>query len=88
MVQIVIDRISGAIIDGELRPGDKIPTEPELSAMFNVGRNTVREAIRILVAYGVLEIRRAEGTFVCDGFSPQIINPGNLSDYSAEGKQL
>ncbi|MSA00303.1 GntR family transcriptional regulator [Lactonifactor sp. BIOML-A3] len=75
MVQIVIDRISGAIIDGELRPGDKIPTEPELSAMFNVGRNTVREAIRILVAYGVLEIRRAEGTFVCDGFSPQIINP-------------
>ena len=66
MVQIVIDRITGAIIDGELKPGDQIPTEPELSSLFNVGRNTVREAIRILVAYGVLEIRRAEGTFICD----------------------
>lgn len=75
MVQIVIDRITGAIIDGELKPGDRIPTEPELSTMFNVGRNTVREAIRILVAYGVLEIRRADGTFVCDGFAPQVINP-------------
>ena len=75
MVQIVIDRITGAIIDGELKPGDQIPTEPELSSLFNVGRNTVREAIRILVAYGVLEIRRAEGTFICDGFSPSMINP-------------
>lgn len=75
MVQIVIDRITGAIIEGELKPGDQIPTEPELSALFNVGRNTVREAVRILVAYGVLQIRRAEGTFVCDKFSPSMINP-------------
>ena len=35
----------------------------------------MREALRILVAYGVLEIRRAEGTFICDGFSPSMINP-------------
>ncbi|MCI8416793.1 MAG: FadR family transcriptional regulator [Lachnospiraceae bacterium] len=75
MVQIVIDRLTGAIIEGELKPGDKIPTEPELAETFAVGRNTIREAVRILVAYGVLEIRRAEGTFVCSGFSAQIINP-------------
>ncbi len=75
MVQIVIDRLTGAIIEGELKPGDKIPTEPELAETFAVGRNTIREAVRILVAYGVLEIRRAEGTFVCSGFSAKIINP-------------
>lgn len=75
VVQIIIDRLTGAIIEGELRPGDKIPTEPELAEELRVGRNSVREAVRILVAYGVLEIRRPEGTFVCDGFSTQIINP-------------
>lgn len=75
MVQAVIDKITGAIIEGELKPGDQIPTETELSELFDVGRNTVREAIRVLVAYGVLEIRRAEGTFVCSGLSPQVINP-------------
>ena len=75
MVDIVISRITDAIIAGDLKPGDKIPTEPELVNNFGVGRNTVREAIRILVAYGVLEIRRPEGTFVCDGFSQKLLQP-------------
>ena len=51
VVQIIIDRLTGAIIEGELKPGDKIPTEPELAEELQVGRNSVREAIRILVAY-------------------------------------
>lgn len=75
MVQIVIDRITGAIIEGELKPGDKIPTENELCELFNVSKSTVREAVRILVAYGVLEIRRADGTYICDSISPKVINP-------------
>ena len=75
MVQQVIDRITGAIIAGELKPGDKLPTEQALVDSFGVARNTIREAVRILVAYGVLEIRRPEGTFVCSGFSHNMINP-------------
>lgn len=75
VVQLVIDRLSNAIISGELKPGDKLPTEPELASLFEVGRNSVREAVRILIAYGVLEIRRPEGTFVCDDFSAKMINP-------------
>ncbi len=74
-VQVVVDRLTQGIIDGQLKPGDKIPTETELSESFGVGRNTVREAVRTLVAYGVLEIRRPDGTFVCDSFQPQGINP-------------
>lgn len=74
-VQIVVDRLTQGIIDGQLKPGDRIPTETELSESFGVGRNTVREAVRTLVAYGVLEIRRPDGTFVCDSFQPQGINP-------------
>ena len=75
VVQQVIDRLSNAIIDGELKPGDKLPTEPELASLFKVGRNSIREAVRILVAYGVLEIRRPEGTYVCTDFSAKTINP-------------
>ena len=75
VVQQVIDRLSNAIIDGELKPGDKLPTEPELASLFKVGRNSIREAVRILVTYGVLEIRRPEGTYVCTDFSAKMINP-------------
>ena len=56
VVERVVDQITNAIINGELLPGDKLPTEPELCETFNVGRNSVREAIKILEAYGVVEI--------------------------------
>lgn len=72
---VVVDRLTQAIIDGDLPAGSKIPPEPELAANFHVGRNTIREAIRTLLAYGILEIRRPEGTFVCDKFRPVAINP-------------
>ena len=64
-----------AMIDGELQPGDKIPTELELAESMGVGRLSIREAIKVLVYYGVLEIRRPEGTFVCEGFSDIMLDP-------------
>ena len=75
VVQRVINCLTDAMIHKELRPGDKIPTELELSETMGVGRNSIREAIKILVYLGVLEIRRAEGTFVCEGFSESMIDP-------------
>lgn len=75
VVQQVIDRLTYAMIDKELCPGDKLPTEMELASSFGVGRNSIREAIKILVSFGVLDIRRPEGTFVSSGFSDKMINP-------------
>lgn len=75
VVQQVIDRLTYAMIYKELRPGDKLPTEMELASSFGVGRNSIREAIKILVSFGVLDIRRPEGTFVANGFSDKMINP-------------
>lgn len=75
MVDSVVSRLTSAIMSGELKPGMKIPTEADLVKAFGVGRNTVREAVRILVTYGILEVRRADGTYVCDGFSPKILDP-------------
>ena len=75
VVQQVINKITDAIIVGELKPGDKLPTEMELISSLHVSRNSLRSAIQTLRAYGVLEVRRPEGTFVCSGFSPQMLNP-------------
>lgn len=75
VVQQVINALTEAMINRQLRPGDKIPTEAELAESMGVGRNSIREAIKILVYLGVLEIRRAEGTFVCEGFSESMIDP-------------
>lgn len=75
VVQRVIDCLTEAMLSGELKPGDKIPTEMELSEQLGVARNSIREAIKILVYIGVLEIKRADGTFVCNGFSESLIDP-------------
>ena len=74
-VQQIIDTLTQRLLEGEIVPGDQIPTEVELAERFGVARNTVREAIKILVAMGVLEIRRPVGTFVCSGFSEPMISP-------------
>ena len=47
-------------------PGDKLPTEAELSELLQVGRNTVREALRLLVSRNIVVIRQGSGTFLSE----------------------
>lgn len=63
-VEIVIEKIKALLIEQKLKPGDMIPSESVLADSLKVGRGSVREAVKILSAYGVLEIRRGSGTFV------------------------
>jgi GntR family transcriptional repressor for pyruvate dehydrogenase complex len=58
------ERIAGLILDGTIRPGDRLPPEHELMRQFNVGRSSVREAVRGLVMVGVLEAKPGRGTVV------------------------
>ncbi len=75
LVDRIIDRITEALVRNELRPGDKLPTENELVASLGVGKSSVREAIKILQAMGVVEVRRGEGTFVACAAPSLGINP-------------
>ncbi len=75
VVQRVINCLTDAMVNKELKPGDKLPTEPELAAAFGVARTSVREATKILTYMGVLESRRSEGTFVASGFQESMIDP-------------
>ncbi|MET1065843.1 MAG: FCD domain-containing protein [Arthrobacter sp.] len=52
------------ILERELEAGDPLPTENELSAELGVGRNTLRESLKVLQALGVIEIRHGFGMFV------------------------
>ncbi|MDV6013666.1 FadR/GntR family transcriptional regulator [Haloechinothrix sp. LS1_15] len=64
LVEQVIGQLRAAITSGEWPVGHRIPTEPELAASLNVGRNTVREAVRALMHSGLVEVRQGDGTYV------------------------
>lgn len=64
VVHRVVGVIQEALINGEVRPGDCLPSENQLARQLGVSRASVREAIRMLVALGVVEVRRGSGNFV------------------------
>jgi GntR family transcriptional regulator, transcriptional repressor for pyruvate dehydrogenase complex len=53
----IVDQIKGAILEGRLSPGDRLPPERNLAERFGASRVTVRDALRILEASGLIEIR-------------------------------
>ncbi|MBO1004886.1 FadR/GntR family transcriptional regulator [Pseudogracilibacillus auburnensis] len=61
---IAEDILAMITIEKRFLSGDKLPNEIELSEELNISRTTLREAIRILVTNGILEIKRGRGTFV------------------------
>lgn len=74
-VDLVIAQVKDMLIGGQLKAGDMLPTENSLAQMCRVSRGSVREAMKILNAYGIIDIRRGEGTFVCEKPSKFMFNP-------------
>ncbi|MCK4536830.1 MAG: FadR family transcriptional regulator [Desulfuromonadales bacterium] len=60
----IVEQIKGLISSGDLKPGDRVPSERELASMLGVSRPSVREAIMVLDAMGFLVARQGGGTFV------------------------
>jgi DNA-binding FadR family transcriptional regulator len=54
----VLDAIEKDLLSGEVRPGDKLPTERELASTLKVRRSSVREALRVLEALGLVRVHR------------------------------
>jgi GntR family transcriptional repressor for pyruvate dehydrogenase complex len=57
-------RIKAMIRSGELRPGDRLPPEKELSDALGLSRSSLREAVKALEVIRVLDVRRGDGTYV------------------------
>lgn len=66
VVDQIIACITDMIIEGKYKAGDKLPNEYELIQELQVSRNSLREAIKILSAMGIVEISRGNGTYVCN----------------------
>ncbi|WP_026547896.1 FadR/GntR family transcriptional regulator [Paenarthrobacter nicotinovorans] len=59
-----IDKIKDMLIGGELRAGDRLPPEKELSERLGLSRSSMREAVKALELIRVLDVRRGDGTYV------------------------
>lgn len=64
LVRVISDYLSDNILAGEMRPGDKLPSDRNLATMFGVGRTSVREALKVLSVLGLINILPGQGTFI------------------------
>ncbi|WP_245282070.1 FadR/GntR family transcriptional regulator [Rhizobium sp. LC145] len=64
LVETVSQRLREAILRGELKPGEKLPSESGLTQQYQVSRTVIREAIASLRADGLVEVRHGVGVFV------------------------
>jgi GntR family transcriptional repressor for pyruvate dehydrogenase complex len=73
----IYNQLLAAVRSGELPPGSKLPPERDLMKQFNVGRSSLREALRALTLAGVITVRPGSGSYVRAG------NHVALADYQA-----
>ena len=64
MAEQMAEAVQEAVLSGELEAGAVLPTEPELAEQFGVSRAVVRDATRILMARGLVEVQHGRGVFV------------------------
>ena len=69
---LVVESFKEAIQTGKFKVGDKIPNESDLSRELGVSRSSLREGMRILAAYGIVEIRQGDGTYVVNKFAEHV----------------
>jgi DNA-binding FadR family transcriptional regulator len=73
LTERVAQKISRMIAHQSLQVGNKLPNEFQLAEFLNVGRGTIREAVKLLVSRNILVIERGKGTYVAH-------NPGVVAD--------
>jgi len=71
----VVKTIKRLLISKKLNPGDKLPSEYELSQSLKVSRGSIREAMKILSAYGIVKIKRGDGTYIADTSDRVLFDP-------------
>lgn len=74
-VDTVVETIKSLLKDRKLRPGDLLPSENEIAESLSISRGSIREAMKILAAFGVIEIRRGDGTYVATSANKKIFDP-------------
>src|SRR6266487_1473106 len=84
--QQLADQLRGAIQSGELRPGDALPTEMQLAERYRVSRPTVRAALAVLRAEGLVDARQGSGAYVRLRRSPRRVPIPRLPDTDTDAR--
>ncbi|WP_321992282.1 FCD domain-containing protein [Marispirochaeta aestuarii] len=74
-VDIVIRNIKRLLLTKELLPGDKLPNETQLANTLGVSRGSVREAMKIFHAFGIVEIKQGDGTYISRSLGKVLFDP-------------
>lgn len=74
----VYNQIVSLISSGELKPGDKIPSEREMAADMGISRQSIREALNRAAAMRLIEVRQGEGSFVLSSVNESLKPPLTL----------
>lgn len=85
LADMVAEQLKQQITEGVYTIGDKLPTEPELMKTFKVGRSSIREAVKLLVNMGVVQVRQGSGTFVVEASDD---NRGSINMSIADRTEL
>ncbi len=70
----VIHKFKELLKNGELKPGNRIPTETELAKSFGTSRGSIREAVKMMVSFGILQVKWGDGTYVAQSIGDSIFD--------------
>src|ERR671926_186475 len=76
----IISQITDNVVQGHLKPGDRLPPERELAEQFGVSRTVIRDAVKTLAGRGILHVKHGAGIFVATSEENAIGRLGALSD--------
>ena len=84
----VINDIKEKILNGQLKNGDRLPSEREMAEKLEVSRTSIREAIRVLEIMGLIESKRGSGNYITNSFENSLFEPLSimfmLQEYSTK----
>jgi GntR family transcriptional repressor for pyruvate dehydrogenase complex len=84
LTDMIVERLINFIVDNNMKPGDRLPSERELMTQLSIGRSSLREAIKVLKAIGIVEVSIGAGMFVGRGDMSIIYGPLSWSVLMSE----
>lgn len=84
--EVIMEQIKDIVKKGELKSGDKLPSERELAEKLEVSRTSVREALKALTMLGLIESKHGEGNFIKSNFEDSLLEPLSIVFLLIENK--
>ena len=84
-VDLVINGIKQMLVAGRVKPGGRLPNEMEVASALSVSRGSVREAMKILAAFGIVDILQGDGTYVATSMKKSFFGPLFFSLIASKG---